>query len=60
MKIQDVVVGTKLTMVEGGGEYVVTRKFCESIELEHTKIVAGMAIYLNDLPEMFEGVSASK
>ena len=58
MRIQDVIVGTKLTLVEGGGEYVVTRIEGDEIELESTKIVAGMDVYLNDLPEMFEGVSA--
>ena len=58
MKIQDVVVGTKLNLVEGGGEYVVTMIFGDAIALESTKLVAGMDIYLEDLPEMFEGVSA--
>ena len=36
MRIQDVIVGTKLTLVEGGGEYVVTRIEGDEIELEST------------------------
>ena len=58
MRTRDVTVGTKLTLVEGGGEYIVWRIEGDEIELESTKIVAGMDIYLDDLPEMFEGVSA--
>jgi len=58
MKASEVTVGTILKMREGGGEYEVVEINGDEIVLESTKIVAGMDVFLEDLPEMFEGVSA--
>ena len=57
MQVNEIVVGTVLKMV-GGGEYRVVRISGDEIALEHTRLEAGMDIYLEDLPEMFIGVSA--
>ena len=57
MKVKEIVVGTRLKMIEGGGEYRVVRISGDEIELEHTRLLAGMDIYLEDLPDMFMDVS---
>ena len=58
MQVNEIIVGTVLKMVEGGGEYRVVRISGDEIALEHTRLEAGMDIYLEDLPEMFVDVSA--
>ena len=58
MQVNEIVVGTVLKMMEGGSEYRVIRISGDEIALEHTRLEAGMDIYLEDLPEMFIGVSA--
>ena len=60
MRISEVAVGTILKMAEGGGEYRVTRVSGDEISLEHTRLMAGMDIYLEDLSEMFIGVGDRK
>ena len=47
-------VGDKLTMIDGGGEYVVSEINDEEITLEHTTIAADISIYVDDIPLMFE------
>ena len=57
MRVSEITVGTVLNLIDGGGEYRVTRIEGEEIELESLRLNAGMDIYLSDLPEMFGGVS---